>query len=186
MQATPLWTFSKHQRASILCQMVAKTRISSDLSGSSSSQGERLEHGKIERLVFITTASGQVFLTQFIKHVGPLGQDLENPSRGTARRILRRKEESEQGLSDFLIRELADHVRRLLGVCFPRGDFFVLWDWGWLEGHICGSSFWVIDVLAISKAMLESMMVDDRVLLRNGMIYLWAQIVIHRLCKLPN
>ncbi|KAI2730751.1 hypothetical protein CBS147332_2603 [Penicillium roqueforti] len=136
-------------------------RSGSKLSGlGSSSRGERLEHGKIERLVLITTASVQIFLTQFIKHVRPLGQDLENPSRGTARRILRRKEECEQGLSDFLIRELADHE--------------VI------------SSFWAIEVLAISKAIFESMMVDDRVLLRNGMIYLWAQIVIHRLCKLPN
>ncbi|KAF9250301.1 hypothetical protein LCP9604111_3817 [Penicillium roqueforti] len=152
-------------------------RSGSKLSGlGSSSRGERLEHGKIERLVLITTASVQIFLTQFIKHVRPLGQDLENPSRGTARRILRRKEECEQGLSDFLIRELADHVRRLLGVRFPRGDSFVV-----------SLGFHHMEHPVVYDApIFESMMVDDRVLLRNGMIYLWAQIVIHRLCKLPN
>lgn len=88
--------------------------------------GERLQHGQVEGPVLVAAPRGQVLLPQTTEHVGALGEDLEQPGRGAAGRVLRREEEGEERLADLLVREPADEVRRSFRPRrAPRGPFAV-------------------------------------------------------------
>lgn len=88
--------------------------ISQQLPNSSAGVGHVIEHIHSHGLVSVTITESQILLPDAIEDVRALGHDLEQPSRGTASGILRGEEESENGLGDLVVGELAEHRVGLL------------------------------------------------------------------------
>lgn len=78
--------------------------------------GHRLKLIHVDRGVNITVADLEILLTDAVEDIGALGHDLEEPSGGAAGGILGSEQESEDGLGDLVIGEIAEQRVGLLHI----------------------------------------------------------------------
>jgi hypothetical protein len=78
--------------------------------------GHRLEHIHGQASISVTLADTHVLLAQLLENIGAVGNNLEQPSGGTAGGILGSEKEGEESLGDFVVGESADKHGGLLRV----------------------------------------------------------------------
>lgn len=80
---------------------------------------EGVEHGEIKGSSLVTAPSSKVFFADSVHDVRSLREDLEQPCRRAAGRILRRKQESEERPRNLLIFKFSNQVRWLHHTLLP-------------------------------------------------------------------